>query len=477
MTNEQDLRLNVLNSVLTTPHRKLTEVAPFHRELRERDPLFYGHLAVWYQREGVVRDHKEAFVAFLLTSAVPAHRDAGFVLLQELPPYQVARVVDFLKRELHSVPRAARTAVTRYLRARESNAALFDGAAVRARNAMKALYAGLHVKPSARADAILFKDAPPEGSAPWVVKRLGGIADAEAQARLIVSNRIPYTVAVGALRRVTPSVLVALLSAMTPQEVINNLGSLRRRGAFDHAEVKARIEAKLAEARTDVRVAACKTATAAKAAAVDAGTKKLLDDVADVQVKARGRIRRSTALLIDKSGSMESAIELGKRVAALVSGIMDAPLHVYAFDTVAYRLDAADPSMGAWDRAFELIRAGGQTSIGAAVEALRLGAQAVEQLVIVTDECENAAPYFSASYEKYAQDVGIRPDVLVIKLGNARTLVEDACRAGAIPCETFTFGGDYYALPNLVPLLARKSRLELLLEILALPLPVRPDRN
>ena len=36
--------------------------------------------------------------------------------------------------------------------------------------------------------------------------------------------------------------------------------------------------------------------------------------------------------------------------------------------------------------------------------------------------------------------------------------------------------GDYYALPNLVPLLARPSRLELRMEIMDTPLPVRTDR-
>jgi hypothetical protein len=41
--------------------------------------------------------------------------------------------------------------------------------------------------------------------------------------------------------------------------------------------------------------------------------------------------------------------------------------------------------------------------------------------------------------------------------------------------DTVTFAGDYYALPNLVPLLARPSRLELLMEILETQLPVRDD--
>jgi hypothetical protein len=41
--------------------------------------------------------------------------------------------------------------------------------------------------------------------------------------------------------------------------------------------------------------------------------------------------------------------------------------------------------------------------------------------------------------------------------------------------DTFTFAGDYYSLPNLVPLLTRPSRLELLMEILETPLPERAE--
>jgi hypothetical protein len=37
----------------------------------------------------------------------------------------------------------------------------------------------------------------------------------------------------------------------------------------------------------------------------------------------------------------------------------------------------------------------------------------------------------------------------------------------------FQFNGDYYSLPNLVPMLARPSRLELLMEIMSYPLPQR----
>src|SRR5687768_16801731 len=41
MTNERDLRLEMLNSLLTTPHRQLEQVAAVHGEMAQRDPLFY----------------------------------------------------------------------------------------------------------------------------------------------------------------------------------------------------------------------------------------------------------------------------------------------------------------------------------------------------------------------------------------------------------------------------------------------------
>ena len=94
--NEQDLRLNILNTLLTTPHRKLGEVWPVHQEMAGKDPRFYVRLAAWYADKGEVRDHKEMFVVTLATSDFPGHRDVGLAMLRELPPYQVGRVIDFI---------------------------------------------------------------------------------------------------------------------------------------------------------------------------------------------------------------------------------------------------------------------------------------------------------------------------------------------------------------------------------------------
>jgi len=473
--NERDLRLDILNSLLTTPHRKLEQVGEVHKQMVERDPIFYGHLAVWYQANGDVRDHKEVFVANLLASKIDEHREAGFVLLQEFPPYEVARVVDFMKQQLGKVPRSARTAVARYLRTREADPAFFDRAALRGRKAMKHLYSTLHIKPGARADAVLFKEAPPEDSVAFALKRLAKASSPAEQAEIIVECRIPYTVAVGAIKKLTPTVLVALINAMSPQEVINNLKALKSRGAFEHPQVKSLIDDKLAVAATSDRVSAFKARVAADVAELDDETVARLDRVTDEQVRKRGRITRPTALFVDKSGSMESAIEVGKHIAATISGIAEAGLFVYAFDSVAYSLNARGKEPSDWEKAFEHIFAQGGTSIGAALETMRLKKQSAEQIIIVTDENENTAPFFVTVFSAYSEALKVSPNVVLVKVGQHSDLVERQLRQRGVAFDSFTFSGDYYSIPNLVPLLSRPSRLELLIEILDTPLPSRTN--
>ena len=475
-TAERDLRLEMLNSLLTTPHRKLEQVSEIHKLIIELDPIFYGHLAVWYQQNGDVRDHKEVFVGNLLTSNVNEHRDAGFVMLQEFPPYEVSRIVDFMKQHRGKVPRSARTAVTRYLKTREKNPQFFDRAALRGRKAMKHLYATLHIKPNDRADAVLFKDKPPENSLAFMLKQLAKATSGAEQAALIVEHNIPYTVAVGAIKQVTPTVLVALINSMSPQEVINNLNSLKQRGAMDHPEVKALIDGKLEEAAKSDRVSAYKARVAGNVTELDAETAAKLEKVTDEQVKKRGKIAKATALLVDKSGSMENAIEIGKRLASLISGISDADLFVYAFDTLPYPVEAKGQELSDWERAFKLIKAGGSTSCGCALEAMRRKRQVVEQIIMVTDEGENAAPYFAEAYSNYCRELAVMPNVIIVRVGNATNYVENQLKQKQVAVDTFTFTGDYYSLPNLVPMLSRPSRLELLMEILDTPLPVRDDK-
>ena len=513
-TTEQDQRITMLNTLLTTPHRELAKVYPVHQSMVTEDPLFYGHLAAWYNSTGDVRDHKEMFVVNLCLSNFEGHRDAGLALLRELPPYQVTRVLDFVHgrvtkikaqaaRKAHgrrgqkdyraasaarparterfglfkNVPNSMKTELTRYLREREADNAWFDSSALTARKHLKRVYSLLHIEPSERAQAILFEGNPPEDSSLAAVKELCKADTATAQAKVIIERKIPYRVASTVVKAMTPTVLLALIEVMSDQELINNMGSLKKRGAMDNADLKALISERLKKAKKSKKVSGLKAMEAVKASGVDADLAEQLEDVADSQVKAKGRVNRSTALLIDKSMSMHEAVEIGKQMAAMISAIMDAPFYCYAFDTMPYELKANDSSLASWERAFRGIKADGATHNGAPLMAMQRSKQAVEQIFMITDEGENRSPTFNKALHQYATALGIEvPSVFVLRAGNRSSwgnITKVLQNQDDVQLEVYEFNGDYYSLPNLIPYLTQPSKLDLLLDIMAYPLPER----
>ncbi len=484
--SEQDFRLAVLNSLLRTPHRNVTPFVPLFSRLQEKDPLFFSRLASWYFDNGTVHDLKQLFIALLCISNFDeTDREAGLAMLQKLPPFQVERVLRMLKGYrsgetymvgiAKSIPRSFRTAIEQYLRERESDERSFDSAVLHARKSMKALYATFRIKPGPYAQKILFDETPPDGSKAAVLKEIAKAEHPTDQARLIVENKIPYRIAVSLIKQMTPAVLVSIVNSMTPQEVINNLASLKRRGALDDPDLRKLIEGKLEAGKTDKRVSALKTREALKVAAVDGDLAKMVEDVGNQQIKAKGRIKRSTALLVDKSGSMTQAIEVGKLIASMVAPICEAGLYVYAFDSMSYDIKAKGNTLADWERAFKGIAAAGNTSCGVCIEVMRKRKEKVDQIVIVTDQGDNAQPLMHDAIKKYAEDpnIGAMPSVIIVHIGNPSNFVEKNLTAVGCEVDVYSFSGDYYSLPALVPMLARGTKLDLLMEIMARELPVR----
>ena len=518
MTREQDIRMDILNTLLTTPHRRLEKVWPIHREMVAKDPLFYVRLAAWYNANGDVRDHKEMFVVTLALSDFRGHRDVGLALLRDMPPYQVGRVVDFIhgrkttrkvaitekaarrknarksirrnkskvnqadaKFELRTesfglfrnVPRSVKTEVVRYLREREADPNWFDSSVLTARKYIKRLYALLHVRPGDRAQRVLFDDQPPADSRLFQLRQLAKAASPTDQARAIIDHKIPYRVAATVIKQMTPTVLLAVIDSMSPQELINNLGSLKRRGAMSNDDLKSLIESKLELAKTDQRVSALKTKEAITAASVSTDIRQKLEEVADTQVKAKGRITRPTALLVDKSASMHEAIELGKRIGAMISAICESDLYAYAFDTLAYSIDCGATDLAGWEHAFDGITASNATAIGAPLVAMTRHKQYVEQLIVITDEGENSNPRFTEALSQYREEMKAEPNICIVRTPGGANILQRQLQQQHIAVDVFPFNGDYYSLPNLVPMLSRPSRLDLLMEIMEYQLPVR----
>jgi Mg-chelatase subunit ChlD len=265
---------------------------------------------------------------------------------------------------------------------------------------------------------------------------------------------------------------------MSPQQVMNALRSLERRGALAHPDLKLLIQDKLQRAASAPRLQAARSLTAAGAIG-DETTKQQLAKVAADRLRRIGRINRPTAIFVDKSGSMERALELGTHVAALACTIADEMRCVYAFDSVAraVRPKGEGLDLAAWAEAFGRLRADGQTSIGISFAALARAGQRVEQVVVITDGEENSGPFFVPALREYEQAmaVGVTVVVVLVNAQRGRNALEQSLASNGVEAATWVFDGDLYSLPNLIPFLVTPRRAVLCAQILETPLPTRAD--
>jgi hypothetical protein len=165
------------------------------------------------------------------------------------------------------------------------------------------------------------------------------------------------------------------------------------------------------------------------------------------------RIVRPTAVLIDKSESMEHAIELGRQVLELVSPLCQGRLYAYAFDTMAYAIRRGADDAGQWDGAMSQILPGGFKACGAAIECMRMKGEYVEQLVLITDQRENASPTFAEAYQTYAIAMDIQPKVCIVRPLDSSGWLEHRCRETRVPVEVLPVDEEGSELTSLGSLL------------------------
>ncbi len=561
--NEPSVQEQIFQTLLRTPHHSVDEVLHIHREQLERDPYLYGQLAVHAVLEGqcAVRDIQDVFVSVLFTSDFLEHRHAAWVMLQDLPPHRVTRVLSYitgyderlthcegiggniddpispafgvkyerahygkshhdpdkrgkekpvetkpvsqsLRRHLKTsanrmivtryivhhdclnkwTNRIVQSAVKNYLRYREheDNRPLLEGALVRMGGDMLTLYKKMHVKPSDLVQKALFENSPPEGSRMDAMKRLVAETDPTVQAEIIIDAKLPYPV-IRTLVPVTPSTQVASVAVMTPQELMANLGKLKRDGAFDNAELKEMIQAKLKKVKTARRdkVDAFKGDIAASAVAgLDEETKKLVTDVTDAQLKLHGEICVPTVIWIDKSWSMASAIEMGMKLGAAIGQAGGKNFKGgWLFGTEPRRIKfAASEDVGSyavWKKKLRMQRADGGTDLGACIPAMIRDGVDAEQIVIITDEDENGRPYLYQKMPLFEAKFGHLPNVVIVRIGqDSCNKVERTLKTIGVQVDVMDVNNiDKISIPNLLQLLSRKSVFDLIQEIMDLSMP------
>src|SRR5439155_25119180 len=130
---------------------------------------------------------------------------------------------------------------------------------------------------------------------------------------------------------------------------------------------------------------------------------------------------------------------------------------VYAFDTIAMAIEPGGRELATWEKALAGVKAAGGTSCGVAVDRLRQKKQYVEQIIFITDEAENTPPLLAQALTAYCRERGTAPNVCFVKTQGASEMLERQLQGMGIACDAFQFSGDYYALPNLIPMLLQPS--------------------
>lgn len=436
MSEEHRARQIMYQALLQVSHRDYGQMVPQWREALHQDPDFFSRTCVYIYGESKIRDQVDVACITLLQapSTYADYREAGRCMLlgnrvyrdtnvpvAGLPPFRIFRVWDYVRKSDAKVPTMLKSTMTDYLRALEANDAWFDAVVLRNRKAVKAAYKYHHVKPSGRAQAILFNEEPPADSKLAILKQIANEQNPREQARLVIQHHIPYTVAASVLPKMNAAVAIALIDVMSPQEALNSIAWVKQSGILEIAEVREAFEAKVAEATASVATAehrkSAQTTDEGLHAAVEKAKQKAVD-------QEKHRIQKATLFMGDASSSMDRYFDVMQQLGSRIMPICDGEFSCVLFSDYAQELKVQGNTLADWQAAFRGQRASGWTSMQAGLDlALRNGFMP-EQVIVITDGGENRGRCsgvfgmgaFAESLNLYAQQNSMNPNVIVVGL-------------------------------------------------------------
>lgn len=472
----------IIAELTRSPHGKLAEYVSTGRPAAKQEPEFFAHLIAWNQIKGQIRDSRVALpiIQLQVVGSIDAEfRDSALAHLSLLDPRNLLRAYRFamesrdLTQDRRNVGQLDRM-ITRKLRTLESNWAKWERVAVQHRKSLKGLYALLRIKPAPMADAILFKRQIPRGSVFDAIRNLSKMSATEA-AGTILERRIPFLIASGALgaKMKDPTLVLALIERMSPNELVNNSKMLERLGIKTVPALRAAYEQALGRAAGS-KTATFKATRAAEAIEEDedsAGIAQKLRDLQEKQIKALGGVEGNWLVAGDKSGSMSEAIEISRHVAGTLAKMVKGEVHLVFFDTLPIYKNVTGQTYEQIKELTKNIRAGGGTSVGCSLLALAEKKVEVDGIAIVSDGGENTPPMFAATYKAYCQAMGKEVPVYLYRTAGEPDQFSHFMATAGIDVQKFDLskGVDYYSLPNIVQTM-RTQRYSLADEIMECPL-------
>lgn len=469
----------LIGGLVKSVHKSLDLYKVDALQVVKQDPNLFAHLIAWNNLNGEIRDTKVAFPVLSLRGVSGDERaffENAVAHLLLLDPRNLVRAVYFHRdlNKFKAVEDGAaallRSGVYQYLRAREKSNPWWDRTVLQHKTSMKTLYALYHIKPSSRAQQILFDKQYPEKSVFRALKNLKAMAPQEA-AGTILNFKIPFLTAVGALGGVTKNtdVVLALIESMSSAELITNTKMLDKLGVMSNPVLKSAFDKGLLKAQKDKKMSSLKAGRAA-AAVTDVKVKAKLEKVQEAKIDDIKGLEGDWLVLGDKSGSMQHSIQKAKEVAAFLARTVKGKVYLVFFNVSPNMYDVSGKTLEEVNKSCRGIGAGGGTSIGCGLELILDRNIVVNGIVIVSDGGENTDPRFVKVYQKYEAKTMISPNVYLLHVpGESDTLTDSCNRAGIAYSKMDISKADYYSLPNLARML-RSSRYTLLDDIMQVPL-------
>lgn len=273
-------------------------------------------------------------------------------------------------------------------------------------------------------------------------ERFDGLSEAEI-CETIVSQRLRYKDAVGRLPAdigLTPAIMVALLPTLSDRDLRQLTPTLEELGLLSVPELRVRWEKAITDATDQRGLNIAKNVR-------DQGLKEKLEESADNAAKkavaaATGDVDLRVMFLVDKSGSMQGAIEAAKEcLVKMLAGFPLDKLHVATFDTMGQILRPKAASRVAVQHMLAPIKADGGTIHGAALTALhrdgvRFPIEAKLIVIVVGDEAGEAGAQLAQTF----QQCGYRADAMALLLASPHrgSTVRDCAKALRIPYSEVT---------------------------------------
>ncbi|WP_426749511.1 vWA domain-containing protein [Myxococcus sp. Y35] len=264
-------------------------------------------------------------------------------------------------------------------------------------------------------------------------ERFDGLSEAEI-CEWIDLERLSYKEVVGRLPKdvgLTPAIMAALLPSLSDRDLRLMTPTLEELGLMEDAAIRARWE-KAVQTATDQR--ALNIAKNVR----NESLRRKLEEASDNA--ARKAVEEATAetdvrvmFLIDKSGSMEGAIESSKEaLARILAGFPMDKLHVAAFDTMGTVLRPKAANRVAVQHMLVGLKASGGTTHAAALHALhrdgvRIPGEAKLVVIVVGDEAGEPGDQLARAF----RDLGYAVSALamLVSVAHARGSTVRTCAA------------------------------------------------